>query len=123
MAKRVLTVDDSKTMREMVGFTLRGAGYEVVEAEDGVHALSVLSGTKVDLVITDINMPNMDGVTLVKQLRAKPTFMSRPILILTTEGGDDKKAAGRAAAATGWIVKPFAPDKLLQVVGKVCPKS
>ncbi len=123
MAKRVLTVDDSKTMREMVGFTLRGAGYDVVEAEDGVHALSVLASTKVDLVITDINMPNMDGVTLVKQLRAKPNFMSTPILILTTEGGEDKKAAGRAAGATGWIVKPFAPDKLLQVVGKVCPKG
>ena len=121
MAKRVLTVDDSRTMREMVSFTLRGAGYEVVEAEDGLHALSVLVSTKVDLVITDINMPNMDGVTLVKQLRAKPNFVSTPILILTTEGGEDKKAAGRAAGATGWIVKPFAPEKLLQVVSKVCP--
>jgi two-component system chemotaxis response regulator CheY len=121
MPKRVLTVDDSKTMRDMVGFTLRGAGFEVLEAEDGVRALSVLSTNSVDLIITDINMPNMDGVTLVKQLRAKPNFKSTPILILTTEGGDAKKAEGRAAGATGWIVKPFAPDKLLQVVNKVCP--
>ena len=121
MAKRILTVDDSKTMRDMVSFTLKGAGFEVLEAEDGVKALSVLDRTSVDLVITDINMPNMDGVTLVKQLRAKPSFRSTPILILTTEGGDEKKAAGRAAGATGWIVKPFAPDKLVQVVSKVCP--
>jgi two-component system chemotaxis response regulator CheY len=121
MMKRVLTVDDSKTMRDMVSFTLKGAGFDVVEAEDGVHALSVLSKTKVDLVITDINMPNMDGVTLVKKLREQAAYGSTPILILTTEGGDEKKAQGRAAGATGWIVKPFAPDKLLQVVNKVCP--
>ncbi|WP_407049776.1 response regulator [Methyloraptor flagellatus] len=121
MARRVLAVDDSKTMRDMVAFTLRGAGFDVLEAEDGVRALSVLSSQSVDLVITDINMPNMDGVTLVRQLRAKPNFKSTPILILTTEGGEDKKADGRAAGATGWIVKPFAPDKLLQVVNKVCP--
>jgi two-component system, chemotaxis family, chemotaxis protein CheY len=123
MAKRVLTVDDSKTMRDMVRFTLNRAGFEVVEAEDGVLALSLLANTKVDLVITDINMPNMDGVTLVKELRARPAYKSTPVLILTTEGGEDKKAAGRAAGATGWIVKPFAPDKLLQVVNKVCPLS
>jgi two-component system chemotaxis response regulator CheY len=121
MAKRVLTVDDSKTMRDMVSFTLESAGFEVVKAEDGVRALSLLAGTKVDLIITDINMPNMDGVTLVKTLRADSAYKSMPILILTTEGGDDKKAQGRAAGATGWIVKPFAPDKLLQVVNKVCP--
>ena len=121
--KRILTVDDSKTMRDMVGFTLRGAGYEVIEADDGVKALSVLNGASVDLVITDINMPNMDGVTLIKQLRARAAFKSTPILILTTEGSDEKKAEGRAAGATGWIVKPFVPDKLLQVVTKVCPKT
>lgn len=121
MAKRILTVDDSKTMRDMVSFTLKGAGFDVVEAEDGVQALSVLSRTSVDLIITDINMPNMDGVTLVKQVRGGASHRGVPILILTTEGGDDKKAAGRAAGATGWIVKPFAPDKLLQVVNKVCP--
>jgi two-component system, chemotaxis family, chemotaxis protein CheY len=121
MAKRVLTVDDSKTMRDMVGFTLKNAGFEVVEAEDGVRALTLLGNTTVDLVITDINMPNMDGVTLVKELRSRPNFKSTPILVLTTEGGDAKKAEGRAAGATGWIVKPFAPEKLLQVVNKVCP--
>jgi two-component system chemotaxis response regulator CheY len=121
MPKRVLTVDDSKTMRDMVSFTLKGAGFEVLEAEDGIRALSVLSSNSVDLVITDINMPNMDGVTLTRQLRAKPNFKSTPILILTTEGGEDKRAEGRAAGATGWIVKPFAPDKLLQVVKEVCP--
>ncbi|SON58255.1 cheY-like chemotaxis protein [Hartmannibacter diazotrophicus] len=123
MRKKVLTVDDSKTMRDMVAFTLKGAGFDVIEAEDGVKALSALNGTSVDLVITDINMPNMDGVTLVRQLRAKAAFKSTPILILTTEGGDDKKADGRAAGATGWIVKPFAPDKLLSVVNKVCPAA
>lgn len=121
MAKRILTVDDSKTMRDMVAFTLKSAGFEVVEAEDGVCALALLAQTSVDLVITDINMPKMDGVTLVKELRGRPAHKSTPILILTTEGGDDKKAQGRAAGATGWIVKPFAPDKLLQVVNKVCP--
>ena len=121
MSKKIMTVDDSKTMRDMVGFTLRNAGFEVIEAEDGAQALSVLAGNPVDLVITDINMPNMDGITLVKELRAKPTYRSTPILILTTEGGDEKKSEGRAAGATGWIVKPFAPEKLLQVVTKVCP--
>jgi two-component system, chemotaxis family, chemotaxis protein CheY len=120
MRKKIMTVDDSKTMRDMVAFTLRGAGFDVVEAEDGQKALTALGTTQVDLVITDINMPNMDGITLVKHLRQKPNFRSTPILILTTEGGDDKKAEGRAAGATGWIVKPFAPDKLLQVVNKFC---
>jgi len=121
MAKRVLTVDDSRTMRDMLGFTLRGAGFDVVEADDGVKALSVLATTKVDLIITDVNMPNMDGITLIRQVRARPGYASTPILILTTESGDDKKGQGKAAGATGWIVKPFAPDKLLAVVGKVCP--
>lgn len=121
MAKTVLTVDDSKTMRDMVGFTLRGAGFQVIEAEDGAKALSLLGNARVDLVITDINMPNMDGVTLVKHLRGMTNFRSTPILILTTEGGEEKKAEGRAAGATGWIVKPFAPDRLLQVVNRVCP--
>jgi two-component system chemotaxis response regulator CheY len=121
MSKRILTVDDSKTMRDMVNFTLSGAGFDVLEAEDGVAALSVLDGEKVDLVITDINMPNMDGITLVKELRARSGFSSTPILILTTEGSDAKKSEGRSAGATGWIVKPFEPEKLLQVVNKVCP--
>ena len=121
MAKRILTVDDSKTMRDMVAFTLKGAGFDVVEAEDGVKALALLAKTHVDAIITDVNMPNMDGVTLVKQLRAQPKFKSTPILMLPTEGSEEKKQAGKQAGATGWIVKPFAPDKLLQVVNKVCP--
>ena len=121
MRKRILTVDDSKTMRDMVSFTLKSAGFDVVEAEDGAKALDVLARTPVDAIITDINMPNMDGVTLVQRLRAQPKFKATPILILTTEGGDDKKAQGRNAGATGWIVKPFAPEKLLQVLNKVCP--
>ncbi len=121
MAKRILTVDDSKTIRDMVSFTLKGAGFEVVEAEDGVKAIALLAKTKVDAIITDINMPNMDGVTLLKQLRAQPKYKSTPILMLTTEGGDQKKQEGRQAGATGWIVKPFAPDKLVQVINKVCP--
>ncbi len=121
MRKRILTVDDSKTMRDMVAFTLKGAGFDVVEAEDGVKALSLLATTSVDAIITDINMPNMDGVTLIQRLRAQQKFKSTPILILTTEGSEDKKLQGRSAGATGWIVKPFAPEKLLQVVYKVCP--
>ncbi|MCA0406753.1 MAG: response regulator [Proteobacteria bacterium] len=121
MAKKVMTVDDSRTMRDMVSYTLKSAGFEVLEAEDGAKALTVLEKTPVDLVITDVNMPNMDGVTLVRKLRAIDHFRATPILILTTEGGDDKKSQGRAAGATGWIVKPFAPDKLLQVISKVCP--
>ena len=121
MAKRVLTVDDSATMRDMVGFTLKGAGYDVLEAHDGQHALAVLGDESVDLVITDINMPNLDGISLVKSLREKPHFRSTPILILTTESEAQKREEGRAAGATGWIVKPFEPAKLLKTVQKVCP--
>jgi len=118
--KKVLTVDDSRTMRDMVSFTLKGAGYEVVEAADGQQALNVIGGTKVDLVITDLNMPVMDGLTLIKRLRAMPTHRTLPILMLTTESDDGKKAEGRSAGATGWIVKPFNPEKLISVVQKVC---
>ncbi|GLQ06963.1 response regulator [Sneathiella chinensis] len=120
MSKRVLAVDDSKTMRDMVSFTLKGAGYEVVEAEDGRHALDTLGSGVIDLVITDINMPNMNGIELVKALRSNPTHRSTPILVLTTESDDSKKNEGRNAGATGWIVKPFEPEKLLKVVQKVC---
>jgi len=120
MAKKILAVDDSKTMRDMVSFTLKGAGYDVVEAEDGLVALDRIGGSPVDLVITDINMPNMDGISLVKALRQNPAHSSTPILVLTTESDDGKKNEGRAAGATGWIVKPFEPEKLLKVVQKVC---
>lgn len=121
MAKKILAVDDSKTMRDMVSFTLSGAGYDVMLAEDGVNAISVLGDKPVDLIITDVNMPNMNGIELVQKLRANPTYKSVPILILTTESDDSIKNRGRAAGATGWIVKPFVPDKLLKVVNKVCP--
>lgn len=121
MAKSVLAVDNSKTMRDMVSFTLRGAGYAVIEADNGVNALKALQGQKVDVIITDINMPEMDGITLVKRIRGLPQHAGTPVLILTTESDPGKKNEGRAAGATGWIVKPFSPDKLLQIVAKVCP--
>jgi len=120
MSKKILAVDDSKTMRDMVSFTLKGAGFEILEAHDGQHALGVLGDEKVNLVITDVNMPNMDGLSLVRALRSHPVHRSTPILVLTTEGDAAKKNEGREAGATGWIVKPFAPEKLLQVVQKVC---
>ena len=120
MSKKVLAVDDSKTMRDMVGFTLRGAGYDVVEAEDGEDALGKLVGGAVNLVITDINMPRLDGIGLIKKIRSDPSHRALPILVLTTESESGKKDEGRAAGATGWIVKPFDPDQLLKVVQKVC---
>ncbi|MCK0069690.1 MULTISPECIES: response regulator [Kordiimonas] len=120
MSKKILAVDDSKTMRDMVSFTLKGAGHDVLLADDGVNALSALTGETVDLIITDINMPNMNGIELVEKLRADPRFRATPILILTTESDDGLKQRGRAAGATGWIVKPFVPEKLLKVVDKVC---
>ena len=119
MKKKVLTVDDSRTMREMVSFTLRGAGFDVVEANDGQQALVVLASHTVDLILADLNMPNMDGITLIRQVRASGGHRKVPILMLTTESDDAKKQEGRAAGATGWIVKPFNPEKLIQVVQKV----
>ena len=119
MSKIALTVDDSKTIREMVSFTLKGAGFEIMEAEDGQQALSVLGDKDVHVIITDLNMPNMDGFELMRQLRANPKYKFTPILMLTTESDDAKKSVGKEAGATGWIVKPFNPEKLLQVVNKV----
>ena len=121
MAKKILTVDDSRTMREMVAFTLKGGGYEVIEAEDGKAALAKISGIKVDAVITDLNMPNVNGFELIRALRANPNYKFTPILMITTEGDAAKKEEGKAAGATGWIVKPFSPEKLLEVMKKVCP--
>jgi two-component system chemotaxis response regulator CheY len=121
MPKHVLIVDDSKTMRDMVAFTLKGAGFSVTEAEDGQKALTLLRSATIDLAITDLNMPNMDGVSLIRAMRADPRHRSVPILMLTTESDPAKKADGRNAGATGWIVKPFAPDKLIEVARKVCP--
>jgi two-component system chemotaxis response regulator CheY len=121
MAKTVLTVDDSRTMREMVAFTLRNAGYVVREAEDGQKAIAVLQTTPADVIITDLNMPVMDGVALIRALRAGPKHRSVPILMLTTESDAGKKADGKSAGATGWLVKPFDPAKLIDVVKRVSP--
>ena len=119
MAKTVMTVDDSASVRQMVGFTLRQAGYDVVEASDGKEAISALAGRPVHMVVTDLNMPNMDGIELVRWLRAQQAYRFIPIVLLTTESQESKKQEGRAAGATGWIVKPFKQDQLLSVVRKV----
>ncbi len=125
MSKTALIVDDSSSMRQMVGFTLRGAGFVVIESGDGSDALKKLAsapGGKVDLIITDLNMPIMDGLTFIKQARGIAACKFIPILMLTTENGDTRKAEGKAAGATGWIVKPFQPDQMLKVIEKVLPK-
>jgi len=119
MGHCILTVDDSSTMRQMITFTLKGANFEVLEAGDGVEALEVAKGKKLSLIITDVNMPRMDGITLVQRLRALPEFRFTPILVLTTESDASMKQKGKEAGATGWIVKPFSPEKLLDVVNKV----
>jgi len=119
MSKTVLTVDDSPSIRAMVSFTLKSAGYQVVEAVDGEDGLAKARTVNANLVLTDQNMPKMDGITLVKNLRAMPQYKSAPILVLTTESGDAMKAQGKAAGASGWLVKPFDPPKLLEVVKKV----
>jgi two-component system chemotaxis response regulator CheY len=119
MAKAILTVDDSTSIRQMVSFTLKGAGYEVVEAVDGQDGLNKAKAKPFSLILTDQNMPNMDGLTLIKTLRGLPQYKTVPILMLTTESGETMKTQGRAAGATGWLVKPFDPQKLLDVVKKV----
>jgi len=118
MAK-ILAVDDSTSMRQMVSFTLKAKGHEVTEAVDGVDALGKAKANGFDLVLSDVNMPNMDGISLVKELRKLPSFKFTPILMLTTESTGDKKQEGKAAGATGWIVKPFNPDQLLASINKV----
>lgn len=115
----ILAVDDSASLRQMVCFTLKEAGYTVVEAADGKEALDKAQGMKADLVLSDVNMPRMDGITLVKQLRLLPNYKFTPILMLTTESTTEKKQEGKAAGATGWIVKPFNPDQLLSTVKRV----
>lgn len=119
MSKTALVVDDSTSMRQMVTFTLQSAGFETIEGANGVEALEKSESKQVDIVITDLNMPEMDGITLIKQLRAKPAFQYTPILLLTTESQDAKKQEGKAAGATGWMVKPFNPDQLMAIVKKV----
>lgn len=119
MAKTILAVDDSASIRQMVSFTLKSAGYEVVEAVDGQDGLDKAKSRAVNLVLTDQNMPRMDGLTLIRNLRGMPQYATTPILMLTTESSDAMKSQGRAAGATGWLVKPFDPQKLIEVVRKV----
>lgn len=122
MGKTALIVDDSPTMRQMVAFTLTNAGFTVIQAEDGKDAVKkVSSGMKLDIVVTDLNMPEMDGIALIKELRKLTTFKFTPILMLTTESAAEKKVAGKEAGATGWIVKPFNPEVLLKTIAKVMP--
>ncbi len=118
MSATILTVDDSKSIRQMVSFTLQQAGYQVIEAEDGQDALTKLNPA-VKLVLSDLNMPNLDGIGLIKAIRADAATKFLPVIMLTTESQDGKKQEGRAAGATGWIVKPFNPEQLLGVVKKI----
>jgi two-component system chemotaxis response regulator CheY len=119
MSKLILTADDSSSVRQMVAFTLKGAGYFVLEATDGKDALAKAKGSTVHMVVTDLNMPNMNGIDLIKALRAEPKYKFIPIIMLTTESQDIRKQEGKSAGATGWIVKPFKPEQLLAVVKKV----
>lgn len=119
MAKRILVVDDSAAVRQSVSYVLEQAGYEVTQASDGADALTKLAGVSCNLVVTDVNMPNMDGIELTAAIRANPSHKFTPIVILTTESQAGKMEQGKAAGATGWIVKPFDADKLLQVVRRL----
>ena len=118
MAKKFLIVDDSASMRQLVTFALTDAGHEVIAAEHGKDAMTKLGGAKVDMVITDLNMPEMDGIELIKQVRGMANYKFTPIIMLTTESQEGKKAEGKAAGASGWIVKPFKPEQLMEVVNK-----
>lgn len=114
-----MIVDDSLSVRNVVGIALKGAGYDVIDAEDGKHALSKLVGQKVHLIISDVNMPNMNGIEFVKNLKQMPAYKFTPVIMLTTESGEDKKSQGQAAGAKAWVVKPFQPPQLLNAVSKL----
>ena len=119
MAKQILVVDDSASIRHVVGITLRGAGYNVIEACDGKDALSKLTGDKFHLIISDVNMPNMDGISLLKSVKTNPNYKFTRVIMLTTEAGQDKIAEGRSAGAKAWVVKPFQPKQMLDAVSKL----
>jgi two-component system chemotaxis response regulator CheY len=119
MTKTVLTVDDSRTMREMLKMALSGAGFRVLQAENGVHGLEVLHGETPDVIVTDINMPKMDGFGFIEAVRKEDRYRAVPILVLTTESDAEKKNRARSAGATGWIVKPFDPVKLVSAIRRV----
>jgi two-component system, chemotaxis family, chemotaxis protein CheY len=119
MAKTILIVDDSASVRQVVTIALKGAGYDVIEGNDGADALTKLTGQKVNLIISDVNMPNMDGITFVKEVKKLANYKFTPIIMLTTESQEGKKQEGQAAGAKAWIVKPFQPDQLLDAVSKL----
>lgn len=119
MAKTILIVDDSASLRQVVSIALKGAGYDVIEGCDGRDALGKLKGQKVHLIISDVNMPNMDGITMVKAIKELPAYKFTPIVMLTTESADAKKSEGQAAGAKAWMLKPFNPPQLLAVVQKL----
>lgn len=119
MAKTIMIVDDSASIRQVVGITLKSAGYDVLEACDGKDALSKLKGQKIHLIITDVNMPVMDGITFVQEAKKLPDYKFTPIMMLTTEAGDDKKMAGKAAGAKAWLTKPFQAPTLMDAVSKL----
>ncbi|MES2127511.1 MAG: response regulator [Pseudomonadota bacterium] len=119
MAKTIMVIDDSASLRQVVGIALKGAGYEVLEATDGAHALDRLRGQKINLVVCDVNMPNMDGISFVKELKQLPLYKFTPVIMLTTESGEAKKREGQAAGAKAWVVKPFKPEVLLGAVQKL----
>lgn len=118
MGRTILIVDDSASMRQLVTFALKDAGYDVIAAVDGKDALSKVNGTKIDMVVTDLNMPNMDGIELIKQIRSRATCKFIPVVMLTTESQGSKKQEGKQAGASGWLVKPFTPEKLIEVIKK-----
>jgi len=119
MAKTIMVIDDSASIRQVVGIALKGAGYEVVEAVNGQEALDKLSGQRVHLVISDVNMPVMDGITFLKKLKERAEYKFTPVIMLTTESAENKKAEGQAAGAKAWVVKPFQPQQLLNAVSKL----
>jgi two-component system chemotaxis response regulator CheY len=119
MSKTIMVVDDSSSVRQVVSITLKGAGYDVIEAGDGKDALNKLNGQKIHLIISDVNMPNMDGITLVKEVKKLPSYKFTPIIMLTTESQETKKREGQLAGAKAWVVKPFQPALLLAAVSKL----
>ncbi len=122
MTKTIMVVDDSSSVRQMMAFTLENAGYDVVEAEDGQDALKKLNSSPVNMIVTDLNMPNVNGFDLIRSIRSKPEYKYIPIVVLTTESHDEKKQESKEAGATGWITKPFKPDQLIGVINKVMPQ-
>ena len=119
MAKTILIVDDSASLRQVVAIALKGAGYDVIEAFDGDDGLSKLDGKKINLIISDVNMPNKDGIAMVKEIKTKAAYKFTPIIMLTTEAGANMKEQGKAAGVKAWVVKPFKPDQMLDAVSKL----